>query len=70
MKLGQILKKWRFMSDLDLRSASEQMGIGAATLSRIEKGAVPDGYTFVKLLTWMCEQDLPAEKAANATDNN
>ena len=65
MRLGDILRKWRAMSELDLRSAAEHIGIGAATLMRIEKGKVPNGYTFIKIITWLCEQDLPAEKAAN-----
>jgi len=53
MKLGEVLKKWRRMSDIGIREASKQMGISHGTLSRIERGEAMDGATLIKILTWL-----------------
>lgn len=53
MRLGQIIKKWRIVNELDLRSVAREIGIGAATLMRLEQGHVPDGNTLAKVLGWL-----------------
>ena len=53
MKLGNILKKWRIIEQITIREAGKQMGISAATLSRIENGETMDGATLAKILSWM-----------------
>lgn len=53
MRLGQILKRWRVMSELNLRTAAKMMGTSTATLSRIERGENPDGKTLAKILRWI-----------------
>jgi transcriptional regulator with XRE-family HTH domain len=53
MKLGDVLKKWRQMSDLTVRQAAKEIGITFPTLSRIEKGISMDGTTLAKILCWM-----------------
>lgn len=50
-----MLKKWRFMSELSLREAAEEMGISTPTLSRIERGDSMDGTTLVKILHWLLD---------------
>lgn len=52
--LGDVLRKWRVMSDLDQRGAARRLGISASSLCRLEKGDVrPDAETFLKLLAWL-----------------
>lgn len=51
--LGEVLRKWRVMSDRNLRSASKEIGISTATLSRIELGKECDAKTFMTLLEWL-----------------
>jgi transcriptional regulator with XRE-family HTH domain len=52
--LGDALKKWRLMSQLEQRGAARQIGISASTLCRLEKGEVkPDADTFLKILRWL-----------------
>ena len=46
------------MSELDLRTVSGWIGIGAATLMRLEQGRTPDGETLAKVFTWLCQDDL------------
>lgn len=53
MRLGMIVKKWRLMVDRDVRSVGKEIGISAATLSRIERGHSPSGKSLAKILTWM-----------------
>lgn len=42
-------------ANLSIRTAAEEIGIGHATLSRIERGHVPDLETFLKLCNWIGE---------------
>ena len=52
--LGDVLRKWRVMSDIDQRTAAKRMGISAATLCRLENGeTTPDAHTLLALLTWL-----------------
>jgi len=53
MRLGEVLKKWRLMKEYDLRTASKLMGIGTATLLRVEMGHSPGGKTLARLLKWL-----------------
>jgi transcriptional regulator with XRE-family HTH domain len=55
MKLGDVLRKWRLMNELDLRSVGAEIGISAATLLRIEQGSAPDSITFMLLLNWLMD---------------
>ena len=52
--LGEVLRKWRTMKELDLRTASKQMGlISASTLMRIEHGRDPSGKSLATILNWL-----------------
>jgi len=61
MKLGILLKKYRAMIDIELRSLAKEIGISAATLMRIEHGYLPDGRTVAKVLAWMFA-DMPDDQ--------
>lgn len=50
--LGNVLRKWRLMSERDLRSVAEELGISASSLMRIEYGYFPDTHTMMKILNW------------------
>ncbi len=52
--LGEVLKKWRLMKELNLRIAAKQMGIiSASTLMRIEHGRDPSGKSLAAILNWL-----------------
>lgn len=53
MQIGDVLRKWRKMSDLTVKDAAKQIGIGTSTLLRIENGEMMDGVTLAKILTWL-----------------
>lgn len=53
MQLGIVLRRWRIMSELTVREAARQMGIGASTLCRIENGELMDGQTLALILNWL-----------------
>jgi transcriptional regulator with XRE-family HTH domain len=53
MKLGKVIRKYRVTSELSLRDVGKEMGIGAATLMRLEQGRDPDGATLTKVLIWL-----------------
>lgn len=53
MKLGKVIRKYRVTSELTLRDVGKEIGIGAATLMRLEQGRDPDGQTLAKVLAWL-----------------
>lgn len=53
MKLGYVLNRYRVINELSLRDLGAEIGIGAATLMRLEQGRVPDGSTLAKVLAWL-----------------
>jgi predicted transcriptional regulator len=52
-RLGDVLHKWRRMSELDLKAVAEEIGISVSTLSRLERGNTPDGDTLRKVWSWL-----------------
>lgn len=59
MKLGKVIHKYRITNELTLRELAQEIGIGAATLMRLEQGRDPDGHTLAKVLHWLL---LPESK--------
>lgn len=53
MRLGLFMKRWRSSHDTPLRELAKQLGISAATLSRIEQGKQCDATTLMKIFNWL-----------------
>lgn len=53
MILGEVLRKWRRATDIGVREAAANIGVSAATLSRIERGENMDGIVLAKVLVWL-----------------
>ena len=51
--LGEVLKKWRLMKELDLRMAAKQFSLAPSTLMRIEHGRDPSGKSLAAILNWL-----------------
>lgn len=51
LRLAQLVKKRR--GDQGVRAAAAEIGVSAATLSRVERGHVPDIGTFTKICEWL-----------------
>ena len=64
MRLGDILRKWRIMSELTVREVAVQIGILPSTYCRIENGKAMDGRTLAAVMKWMTEE--PKEVADDA----
>lgn len=65
MRIGEVLKKWRILSEMDVRTAAKQIGISPSTLMRIERGAVPPtGQTVITLLNWLLFTEAPNENGS------
>jgi transcriptional regulator with XRE-family HTH domain len=52
-KLGLVLRSYRLLRELDLRTLGQEIGISAPTLMRIEAGRACDSDTFMKILLWL-----------------
>ncbi len=53
-ELGSLLSRRR--GNMGVRAAAREIGISPTTLSRIEKGHVPDVGTLEKVCTWLGEE--------------
>lgn len=56
-RLGEMLRLYRTVRSLSLRDIAPQIGIGPATLMRIEIGQAFDADTLLKLWTWLLMED-------------
>lgn len=56
MRLGDVIRKWRKMSDIGVREAAKEIGVSHGTLSRIERGEPMEGRTLAKLLEWLFKE--------------
>ena len=56
MRLGEVIRKFRVMSELSQRDLANQIGVNVSTLCRIENGEGMDGKTLAKVLGWLMEE--------------
>jgi transcriptional regulator with XRE-family HTH domain len=57
-KLGTALKARRRAKRLTLRDLSDEIGVSFNTLSRVERGHIPDLKNFQRIVDWL---EMPAE---------
>lgn len=53
MRVGQVIKKWRILTESNYKDVAREIGIGSGTYLRIESGKMPDGPTLLKLQSWL-----------------
>jgi len=53
MKIAELVKVWRWKSELTVRQAASEMGISAATLNRIERGMPMSDKHLALLIRWL-----------------
>lgn len=58
-RLGEMFRLYRTVRGLSLRDVAPNIGIGHATLMRIETGQSFDADTLLKLWAWMLTEDKP-----------
>ena len=61
VRIGSVMRDWRWENKLDIRQGAALIGISPATLSRIENGKACDSRTFSKLLTWLFCEDVSSK---------
>ena len=65
-ELGALLKKRRKGRNLSLRDVADQSGVSLNTLSRVERGHVPDLPNFRRIIEWL---DVPADAFLDPSGN-
>jgi transcriptional regulator with XRE-family HTH domain len=63
-RLGAMLRARRVEKRLSLRDLADQIGVSLNTLSRVERGHVPDLKNFQRIVDWL---ELPAESFLDRT---
>jgi transcriptional regulator with XRE-family HTH domain len=59
LQLGALLKATRRARRLTLRDLADQIGVSLNTLSRVERGHLPDLRNFQRIVDWL---EVPAER--------
>ena len=54
-RLGEAMRLYRTVNGRTIRDVSKEIGVGIATLWRIEIGQAIDAATLIKLLAWLLE---------------
>lgn len=65
LNLGIVLRKWRVISELDLGRAASMIGIGKATLWRIEGGHTPDIATLLHIMNWFMQRSVRPKRSTH-----
>ena len=52
-RLGDMLRGYRAVKNISLRTLSKDMKISISSLSRIERGLNPTGTTLARVINWM-----------------
>lgn len=55
MRIGEVIRCYRRITDVGIREVAQEIGVSHGTLSRIERGDQMDAYTMMKLLRWLFE---------------
>lgn len=63
--LGSLLKSRRLRHHMSLRDLADEIDVSLNTLSRVERGHVPDLVNFRRILAWL---DMPADVFLQAAD--
>lgn len=53
MKIGELLKEYRYSKRIPIRKLAKELGVNISTLSRIENGKVSNARSLSKILRWM-----------------
>lgn len=62
MRIGDLIKTYRWKYDIGLREMSKQIGISHGTLSRIERGENMDGEVLAKIICWLLGQEEKGQR--------
>ena len=65
LQLGAVLKATRRARRLTLRDLADQIGVSFNTLSRVERGHLPDRENFQRIVDWL---EVPAERFHTPAD--
>ena len=60
MRIAIVLRRYRAITEKTTRELAAEIGIGASTYSRIERGEGMDGETLATILKWLLSEEKPA----------
>lgn len=59
MQVGEVIKKWRVMSERGIRDVAKEIGTSPATLSRLERGEDTNSQTLARVIVWLVSKQEP-----------
>lgn len=62
MRLAEIMRKWRIVSEISLRELAKETGINHSTMNRFERGLPLDSQNLVKILTFVLSEQRNGAK--------
>jgi len=66
--LGELLRLYRAVNKLGVRAMAKQIGVSAATISRIERGLPMDLNTWLAVQTWLLRRRPAAQRRTPSSD--
>lgn len=60
--IGELIRLWRNVENIGVRDLGKEIGVSAATISRIESSKSVDCRTMLKLIFWLFEGSRSANK--------
>ena len=59
--IGELIRLYRSVENINIRDMGSELGISAATLSRLERGYEVDQKTMLKLINWLFNTGYPPD---------
>jgi DNA-binding XRE family transcriptional regulator len=66
LRLGELIRKWRFHTERDLGSVAKEIGISYSTLRRVEKGEQCDSRSLSRIIAWLLAETAKGTEDADA----
>jgi transcriptional regulator with XRE-family HTH domain len=55
MRIGELIRLYRNVEGFGVRDMAAEIGVSAATLSRVERGEMMNGRTLARVTSWLFE---------------
>ncbi len=70
MRVGSVIREWRFITKQSLADVSREIGINHQSLRRLEAGYAPTAEVLIAIVKWMCSEEPNANGSSPSGPDN
>lgn len=70
MRVGSVIREWRFITKQSLVDVSKDIGINHQSLRRLEEGKAPTAEVLIAVVKWMCSEEANANGSSSSGSDN